>query len=617
MDWLHNRKTSLAALGLTLAVSLLLYHFVPGDTGHLSRYGVSIPTVQTFYGAAIVVLALLVPVEPAVRRRLRQSPFQWLIIGAAGIIAFWIFQAVIPVQEKRLFDLPFSLWLILVHIIGLCALAVILAADRPLDAPDRRLSRTAAAVLVISGVIAGVLYAASVGEFLRIDNPDEPWTASLATTYADYGSLTSTYLASVHGNPDVVFPRLYYLAMGVWSRLVGNTDLHTLRWLPLMVGAAAAGVLGLGLWRYQPMSRLEKTAVIVSLLGNTAFLRTTHNLRMDISLGLYAACVVWGVLRFFEAPAGRGKYWAVMLGASLFLGTQGIPPVAVTLGTAVGLMLLVWAARDLKTRWLVVGLYTGTCALALAAYYLFQFLPDIPASLSRYQGFVSHYTGVTSLGTFKLPLPTLQIMLRFSLSLSPIMLGFSLLALVILLWRGSKGERSLVLVISLTLAFVFLFLNVAYGYFVIAAPFAAYAIGRLMRWRVAVLVGTFVFFPALLSPPVHDLWRSIQDRPNSQMFTNDAALLPFIPEQTTLVSDDRLWFTLHSRRKFIGWNGLSAIRREEQLTQTEALLNREVEYVICSTEFQSRCDSTITDGLFTLAKQVVTEQETYFIYQRN
>ncbi len=59
MDWLHNRKTSLAALGLTLAVSLLLYHFVPGDSGHLSRYGVSIPTVQTFYGAAIVVLALV------------------------------------------------------------------------------------------------------------------------------------------------------------------------------------------------------------------------------------------------------------------------------------------------------------------------------------------------------------------------------------------------------------------------------------------------------------------------------------------------------------------------------------------------------------------------------
>ncbi len=247
MDWLLNRKTSFAALGLTLAVGLLLYHFVPGDSDHLSRYGVLIPAVQTFYGAAIVMLVSLVFVEPAVRPRLRRAPFQWLIIGSAGIIAFWVFQLVIPVQEKRLFDLPLSLWLILVHLIGLCALAVILATDGPLDAPDRRLSRAAITVLAASGVITGLLYAVGVGEFLRIDNPDEPWTASLATTFADYGSLTSTYLASVHGNPDVVFPRLYYLAMGLWSRFVGNTDLHTLRWLPLMVGAAAAGVLGLGL----------------------------------------------------------------------------------------------------------------------------------------------------------------------------------------------------------------------------------------------------------------------------------------------------------------------------------------------------------------------------------
>lgn len=403
--------------------------------------------------------------------------------------------------------------------------------------------------------------------------------------------------------------------MGIWSRVAGNSNLTTLRLIPLAIGAVVMAVMLFGLRRRPTMTSLEKTAVLVCLLGSTTFLRTTHNLRMDIVLGLYAACILWGLLRFFDSEE-NARFWAVMSGASLFIGTQGVPPVALAMGTAIGLVMLLWAVSSFRSRWFVVALYAASSALALFAYFFIQFLPDIPGNLDRYLGFASHYTGTTGLGSFKLPFAALATMIRFSLSLSPIALGLGLFALLGLLWRGSRGERAIILVTALTLVIVSLFFNISYSYFVVFAPLAAYAAGRLMRWKVAVLVSAFVLFPALLSPPIHDLWQSLQDRPNGQMVANDAPLTSIIPEQAALVADDRLWFTLHQNRNFIGWNGISSVRREEQRTLPEALISRDIAYVICSSEYGSRCDPIIETGLFALSQELPTEQETYSIYRR-
>ncbi|MBI5669354.1 MAG: hypothetical protein HZC41_15225 [Chloroflexi bacterium] len=614
MAWLYQRKTTVTALGITVAVSLVLNLRSPSDGEFLARYALSTVSVQSLYLALLAALLPLMIFEPAIRRLVRRPPCQWLIAGGASLIAFFIFQLLIPVQEKRLFDMPFSLWLILVHIVALCVLVVILVTDEPESAPDRRLTRIAFVIFVTLGLITATLSIASVGEFMRMDTPDEPWTASIATTFAEEGRLTSTYLASVYGDPDIVFPRGYYLLMGLWSRIAGSSDLATLRLFPLAVGVLVIAVVLIAL-RHQPaITSLGKMAVVLSLLGSPTFLRTTHNLRMDIMLALYAACVLWGVLRFFDAQ--ERKHWAVMLGASLLIGTQGIPPVALSMGMAVGVILLVWSAQDFKSRWVVVALYAGSSALALLVYCFTQLLPDLPTNLNLYLQFTTHYTGATGLGSIKLPFVALGNMVRFSLALSPVALGFSLLALLVLLWRGLAGERAIIQVMVLTLAIVSLFFNVAFAYFVVFAPLAAYAVGRLLRWRITVMLSAFVLFPALLSPPIHDLWRSIHDRPNSRMVANDQALISLILEDTALVADDRLWFTLHQHRTFIGWNGLSSIRREEQRTMREALLSRGVELVICSTEYQSRCDAIIETGMFMLSQELPTAQETYYIYTR-
>lgn len=174
MVWLNHRKTTITALGLTIAVCLVLSLRLSTDSDFLSRYGVSPSSVQTFYLALLIVLVPLTLFEPVLHRWLRQPPIKWFVIGVASITAFFSFQMVIPLQEKRLFDLPFSLWLLLVHIIALCALAVMLVTDNPGGAPDHRVMRTAGAILAALGLITAALYVASVGEFVRIDTPDEP-----------------------------------------------------------------------------------------------------------------------------------------------------------------------------------------------------------------------------------------------------------------------------------------------------------------------------------------------------------------------------------------------------------------------------------------------------------
>ncbi|HEX2908273.1 MAG TPA: hypothetical protein VHO69_15485 [Phototrophicaceae bacterium] len=610
----RNRKTTLAALGSVIVVWLLLNGRFPTDDEYLRRYNLSAAGIQTAYTGLLVGLALLTILEPVIRPVLRRTIPAVLVIAAAGLTAFFSFQLALPVPEKRLFDLPFSLWLVMAHLNLLAVLAVVLVTERPLAPPERRLTRSAVGFLALLGVLTATLYLASLGIFARIDTPDEPWVGSVATTFAETGHLTSTFFTSVFGDPDVAFPRVYYLFMGLVVRAVGNSQLETLRLTPLLWGLITVGVLVWGL-RRPGTTTLEWLAAVVTLLGLSTFLRTTHNLRMDIPLALYAACALWGLLRFFDAPIGR-KRWAVFLGAALFIGMQGVAPVALAFGIAIGLMLLLEAPRQLKTNWPPIALYAGVSALAIIAYYVVQFLPDIPRSLETYRQFVTYYSGKTGLFSLDFPFPVLLTMVRFGQALSPLELIFSLAAVGLLLWHGSRTDRLIVGVMVITMAIVFLVLNLSYSYFVIFAPLIAYALSRLLRWRVAVIAGVFVLIPALVTVPIHDLTRAMQDDHNRQLLANDQVMVTIIPENVTVVADDRLWFTLHSHRQFIGWNGANALATFQRLTWDEAWGYMDVDYIICSTEFRTRCDVLMGNLDFRSPVEVTTPQETYFVFQR-
>jgi hypothetical protein len=163
---------------------------------------------------------------------------------------------------------------------------------------------------------------------------------------------------------------------------------------------------------------------------------------------------------------------------------------------------------------------------------------------------------------------------------------------------------------------IFLFFHLAYGYMVVFAPVIAYAVGRVTRSRIAVLGGIFILMPALASAPIFDLARAVQVDVNQRIFDPDSVMLDAIPEDTILIADDRLWFTLYPQRTFIGWNGLSTFIRVNQIDIRAALTTLKVEAVVCSQEYASRCDRIKDLGMFQPPIEYETPDEIYSVYWR-
>ncbi len=576
---------------------------------------VSSEQVQFIDGVLIVVLLLALPFTPRIQSMLQRIKIPVLIFAA--LACFLSISLLEPNQEHRLFVSPFSVWIIIAHILVIAALLVWLATSNTTSVSSSNQRVLPYLLIGVFGLLL-ILHILSLSNFMSLDLPDEPFNASIATNYAQNNDLSSQYIGSAYGSPDVVFPR-YYWVMGVWLKAVGSTSLAALRSFPVLVAGLALAIFMWALWRVRHLVGLTGLQTLIAgivLLALSPFMRTAHNLRMDILLALYGSLMLWGMIGFWGQPKPMAKY-LLMMGLALFLGMEAVPLIAIPISFSTGLMLILWwltqpdKRRNLK--WIVV--YALACGVGIGAYYLLQFLPNIPESWGRYRAFVQSYSSVTGVGTVRLPLERLTGYIgRFSLILSPAEVVVSLLSFVVLWRMKHTAERWMLASIGVGFVLLLVFFRLSYSYMVAFTPFMAYAIARVAsasRVRTALVLG--VALPALIAVPVFDLVEAIQTRPNEVRLEAADLLTPNIPEGATVIGEDLLWFTLHDKHTFIGINGLNNYVAIQQVSLLEALQRLHVDVMVCDSGNKD-CELPLQTGYFGEPSSQTIGSSTYLLY---
>jgi hypothetical protein len=613
----QKRLLSLTAVVSTLAVFVVVATRAGIDTDLLADYGIIPENMLPIYLALALLLLPLVIFEPRVRGWLGRYHAGWVLLPLAGVVSAGAVLIVGSDQSARLFRYPPSLWFIIIHIVGLCALLALLAVDDafpPALTPvlKRRVAGALAGVLLLMGV----MYTISRGEFMPLDMPDEPWMASTAANFALNNDFSPSYIASAYGSPDPALGR-YFLVMGWWLRLLNSTTLVSLRSFPLLVGLLAAGITMLALRRAARLSWGQVFVGGIALLGFSAFLRASHNLRADIGLAVYGALVLWGQLAFFRGDPPR-KRWLVLTGLALYIGLETITTIALIYGASVGLVLVIWwlsqPRRAANSRY--VWVYAFSAAAAVGLYLAVHFLPDIAVNLENFGLFNATYGTMTALGSLRNLWPILtRYYTQFSLILSPVELLIVLPALLVA-WKRQAANRWLLGAAGLALGISLLFVVPSYGYLALFAPLAAYAAASLWQTRVAVLVGLCVFLPAFVVLPVCDLAAATQQQKNTSQIAQTLPLLETLPEDTILVGEPLFWFSLHPDRTFISWTGISRLSRITG-ESTQALFDRlDVDVSICWTGYESRCNRVIAFERFSEPSTMVVDGETYWVSRR-
>ncbi|MCA0455977.1 MAG: hypothetical protein LCI00_18515 [Chloroflexi bacterium] len=570
--------------------------------------------VQLVYGVLIVVLVLALPLARRIQSALWRG--RGVVLLLAAVASFLSITMLEPNQEHRLFITPFSVWIIIAHGIALCLIAAwyafISVSEEPLSINRRWL---------IGFVMAGiglllVLHVLSVGEFMQLDLPDEPWLTSMATNYAENNDLSPAFIGSSYGTPDPILPR-YYGLMGMWLRIAGSSVV-ALRLMPLLVMVFVVVLVALILWRTPTFSPLQRWVGLLVLLSLTPLVRMSHNLRADIGLAVYGAIMLGVMLHLFsEQPAA--KRWATLGGAALYLGLETIPFIALILAAVVGGMLILWLFRQKRLRndWLVVVSYAVCCALALALYAAVRFLPDVQGSWLRYQRFSSVYSGQTGFGALRFPLESLLTYhLRFSLILSPVECG-AVLAALVAGWRwGTTTLRWILLTFGIALLLMLTAVSFTFGYWTLFVPLVAYVVASVFTTQRVLVVGA-VALPAMIAAPVMDLWAAIQTRPNQTALQAVDPLVTRIPTELTVIGENILWFPLHSQRTFMGVDGFWINQSgHPELTVNENIERLDVEALIC-VEGNQACDLIVESGLFQPPEIVtLTTNQTYRIFWR-
>lgn len=601
INWLAGSPRTLPVIGLLLTAAALfaLLTRASFDANLLARRGIEVQTVEGIYGGLLLLLALVTVFAPRLQSTLSQ---RWWVVSmalpAASLCAFTLVQLVDPNQSNRLFQTPFSLWIIIAHGVALVGLTVLFVIERPADEASGSLLRGALVICAVLALALISLYFLSWGEFMSIDLPDEPFVGSMATNYAQRDDLSPSYFASSYGSPDVIHPR-YYLAMGLWLKLLGSTDWMSMRSFPLLLGALSAGLF---FWivRRQLGERTLTLAALVAFLSLSTFLRASHNVRSDILLASYGVLALGCLLTFLDRPRALP---AAGLGLALFIGMQGIPTVALPVGLGIGVALALWMLAGQGERWRRLGwvaLYAACSALSIAAYFIGQFLPDIGQSWEIMRAVTIPYVEVTGLGTPRFPFERLfTYIFQFSLSLSPAELLTAVGAGLVVWTRGVRTDRWLITAVVAALGIWSILFYLSFGYFVVFTPFAAYLIGRSLRQRWTLALGAFVLLPAMAAAPIGDLTTAMRERPNAALFADvEAAVGAQIPDGITVVGEPVFWNNLHQRTYFIGWFGLGRHIDFNQLGLVEGLTDLDVDAAICNTTlYAARCDrfAALTD----------------------
>lgn len=610
-SWLNfalNRKVGFAALMICGAVLVAITSRAEVDAQFLREvYDLNAGHLQALFATLTLGCLLLFVFEPTIRAELADGKATGLILAGAAATSFAAIQLTYPSQALRLFRYAPTVGWATGGLLALSVLAAILVALHPQAAPGKRLTRYATIVVALLALALIGAHVVSVGHFMRLDLPDEPILASIATNYAQYGELTTGFDGEIYGNPDPSAARLYFL-MGVWSKIVGRTDFHTLRSFSLLMGAFSLLLTAGAAFITPQMPRLQRMAAIAVLLALSPFVRASHNLRPDIGLAVYGSLILLSVSLYWRNDNRHGG-WLLLSGVALFVGLESLPTYSLSFGAGLGMLVVIQALRrPLQTsRWSDILYYGAGCIIAGVLYFFSHFLPDVQTQLANFQAFSASYGAENAGRVFQSPVFLLQYFTYFSYVISPAEFALAAIGIVGLARSSNKQDKwvgALLLVGIVTMLYPW---AGSYGYLALTSPFIAYAVARSLRTERTVMIGVFVLLIATASAPLYDMLNETHAAENEHILAEAALLTWQIPENTTLVGEDKFFFTLHTNRRFIGQHGLNAASRICNITQSEALDYLNVDIVICKegsplcTEaeqagFADPSDFTITDG---------------------
>ncbi len=338
-------------------------------------------------------------------------------------------------------------------------------------------------------------------------------------------------------------------------------------------------------------------------------MRSSHDLRSDIGLGVYGALMLWGLLGCFDTTPRR-RIWPLLTGLALYVGLESIPTVAFILAASAGLLLLI---HFRLRRWQEVALYALGAALACGLYLGVHFLPDVQTNLTNYSEFARIYADVTASGQLENPLPVLlDYHLRFSMSLSPVEAVLLLIAGVSLIRSRYAADRWLLASFSLAAVVLVVFAPPSYGYWAMFAPFWAYAIARTANSKIVL----YALIPALAAAPLFDMARAAIDRPNSQRLAAADSISDRFEKGATILGEPLFWFTLEADHEYFGWTAMSRYRRRYGTSFDETIQALDPDSIICAVDFEDVCERIDALGWFTPPEAVTVDDHDYLIFQR-
>ena len=617
---IQNRLCTTTALALTLFAATYTAQ-VSGDTLEWlhSDYDVRRWQFMVYYGVWSAVLAVAFAFEPRLRGELRQSralgAVTLLGLGVGAVSVLWLADD----QPFRLFRGVPLVSVAIAYTVAIAALLVLLTVENPLAAPTRRMTRYATALLVAMIVALAAAHIASVGQFVRLDDVfDEFILAGTMTNFASNGRLSSNFLNEVYGPFDPSTPR-YFLLGGLYLRVIGEQSLTAMRAWPLIVGIIGAALTAVVLWREPGLPLWQRLTGFTLLLAGSAFVRQSHNMRMDVGLVVYAALVLLVVLAAGRA-AKPGRLFFVA-GLLVYIGMETQSFVGFLHGVAYGIVMLVQAATAERHRWWAYLRRTAIpyavgAAMGCAMFLTVHFVPNTEAKLVAVTSFQKIYADTTnSVGT-GFPLRHWPRAFRFSLLISPVEPFVIAGVLALSLFAVPVRVRWLALTATVSVLLNWTLLNNAHGYNNVVLPIIAVCGAHLVRHRAVMMAVVFVLLPAYVAAPLHDMIHATRTNSNQRLIGELRLLDWRIPDGAHVVGSDVFWIVFQQRAQYTGASALKYIgfRHGIDDLSPDILEYLQPDAVICNPANESWL-CAIADGYYT-AEPIPFEvtNATYLIY---